>query len=263
MRILPICSSSKGNSAFIGEKNCGIVIDIGCSYKAFVGGLEKAGSSIEAVKAVLITHEHIDHVRGLLQLTKRTDIPVYTSRLTLEYIINNGLAASGARLRTLDRLSEIPADINAKFFRTSHDSVESVGYTLDFGSRKIGFCTDLGIVTDEVKKSIIGCDAVVLESNYDISMLAANPRYPATLKKRISGNFGHLSNNMSGCFAAELIKSGATQILLAHLSQENNTPEKAYSSVCNCLSVEGIRNNMDCIISVAPVMNTDGKYIAL
>lgn len=263
MRIVPICSSSKGNSTFIGEKSRGIVIDVGCSCKALCNGLALAGTDVASVKAILITHEHTDHVNGLAQVTKRFNIPVYAPPLTLEYIISHRLVSSTAELHTIDELYSVPIDAEITAFETPHDSAESVGYVLDFGGRKIGFCTDLGAVTETVRSSVLGCEAVVLESNYDISMLSANPHYPPTLKRRIAGDHGHLSNIASGEFASELVKSGTKHFILGHLSQENNTPSTAYNSVSARLSADGIKSGADYLMTVAPVMNTDGSFIAL
>ena len=262
MRIVPLCSSSKGNCTFIGEKDNGILIDIGCSYKAFCDGLALTGSDISAVKAVLITHEHVDHINGLLQLTKRTRIPVYASEKTLEHLILHNLVTSTADLHTTDELSDIPCDYAVEAFHTPHDSAESVGYTIDAASRKIGFCTDLGHVTDEVRGNLLGCRTVFLEANYELNLLSVNPHYPMYLKKRISGDYGHLSNKASGDFCCELVKKGATSIILGHLSQENNTPDIARSGVAERLAADGIGAG-DCLLEVAPVKNTTGQFVAV
>lgn len=262
MRIVPLCSSSKGNCTFIGEKDNGILIDIGCSYKAFCEGLALSGSDVSAVKAVLITHEHVDHINGLLQLTRRTQIPVYAGEKTLEHLILHNLVASTANLHTVKELAHIPVDYGVNVFHTPHDSVESVGYTIDTASQKIGFCTDLGHVTEEVNENLLGCRTVFLEANYELNLLSANPHYPMYLKKRISGDYGHLSNAASGDFCCRLIKSGTTSIVLGHLSQENNTPDIARSGVAQRLAADGIGAG-DCLLEVAPVKNTTGQFVAL
>ena len=262
MRIVPLCSSSKGNCTFIGEKDSGILIDVGCSYKAFCDALVLSGSDVSAVRAVLITHEHVDHINGLLQLTKRTQIPVYASEKTLEHLILHNLVASTANLHTVTELADVPADYGIKAFHTPHDSAESVGYTIDAASQKIGFCTDLGHVTDEVRENLLGCRTVFLEANYELNLLFVNPHYPMYLKKRISGDYGHLSNAASGDFCCELIKNGATTIILGHLSQENNTPDIARSGVAQRLAAGGI-GARDCLLEVAPVKNATGQFVAV
>ena len=262
MRIIPICSSSKGNCTFIGEKDSGILVDAGCSFKALGEGLALCGSGLSAVKAVVITHEHTDHVNGLLQLTKRTQIPVYASEKTLEHLIIHNLTSSTADLHSIEELADIPCDYGISAFHTPHDSVESVGYTIDASGGKIGFCTDLGHVTQEVRENLIGCRTVFLEANYEFSLLSANPHYPMYLKKRISGDNGHLSNSASGDFCCELVKNGTTAVILGHLSQENNTPDTARTAVSRRLAQEGIGTG-DCLLDVAPVKNITGQFMAL
>lgn len=262
MKLLSICSSSKGNSTYIGTKEKGIAIDVGCSYKAFCTGLSLIDASIASVKAVLITHEHIDHVKGLLTLTKKTQIPIYADELTLSYLIKNQLVTSTANLHTLDELKGIDFDAEIKSFPTPHDAVSSVGYTFDFGKTKLGFCTDLGYVTEEVEKNLTGCRTVFVEANYQPEMLRSNPHYPPYLKQRIAGKNGHLSNSDSAEFCGRLIKSSTISFILGHLSQENNTPETAFNAVKKRLTDLGAEFEKDYMLSVAPVSNTDGDYIS-
>lgn len=262
MKLLPICSSSKGNSTYIGTNEKGIAIDVGCSYKAFCAGLSLIGADISSVKAVLITHEHSDHIKGLLTLTKKTHIPIYAPEPTLSYIIKNRLVSSTANLHTLEELDNIPLDVKIKSFNTPHDSVSSVGYTFDFGKTRLGFCTDLGYVSDKAEKSLLGCRTVFVEANYQPEMLRTNTKYPPYLKKRISGKFGHLSNNDSGTFCQYLVKNGTVNITLGHLSQENNTPEIAFNAVTQCLASSGAKQEKDYILNVAPVVNEKGQYVS-
>lgn len=262
MKILPICSSSKGNSTYIGTREQGIAIDVGCSFKAFCTGLALIDADISSVKAVLITHEHIDHVKGLLTLTKKTQIPIYAAEPTLSYLIKNQLVISTANLHTLDELKAIGFDAEIKSFPTPHDAASSVGYAFDFGKTKLGFCTDLGHITGEVEKNLTGCRTVFLESNYQPEMLRSNTKYPYYLKQRISGNNGHLSNNDSTEFCEKLVKNGTVSITLGHLSQENNTPETAFNAVKNRLTDSGAEYEKDYMLNVAPVTNTEGDYIS-
>lgn len=263
MKIIPVCSSSKGNSTFIGDNKNGILIDIGCSFRSLKEILKSTDTPLESIRAVLITHEHCDHVGGLLQLTKHTDIPVYASPQTLEHLLTHGLVDSAAELHCVDELECVDYGIGLKAFRTPHDSVESVGYTLTYSSGKIGFCTDLGNVTDEVRANLLGCQTVFLESNYDLALLNSNRNYPMYLKKRIASDIGHLSNSASSTFCCELVKSGTRQIILGHLSQENNTPQIAYNANSDRLSAEGISVRRDYLLDIAPVLNTDASAIAV
>ncbi|MCH5325423.1 MAG: MBL fold metallo-hydrolase [Eubacterium sp.] len=261
-RLVPLCSSSKGNSIFVGDVQGGVLVDVGCSFKALKTSLELCGIPFEAIKAVVVTHEHIDHVKGLFQLTKHTDLPVYASRGTAEQLIAEELVYDNGRLFDCSELVNAPTDIEIKYFHTPHDSAESVGYTLEWGEHKVACCTDLGRVTDEVRANLIGCDAVYIEANYELAMLRGNPRYPYPLKQRIASDRGHLANADCGQFCKELVSGGTKRLVLGHLSQENNTPLTAYGAVSDALAAGGIKCGIDYTLNVAPV-NTDGRYIIL
>lgn len=262
MKLLSICSSSKGNSTYIGTRETGIAIDMGCSYKAFCEGLSAIGADINSVKAILVTHEHTDHIKGLLTLTKRTNIPIYAKEPTLDYLLKHGHITSTANLRSTKELREIDFDGEISCFPTPHDVEASVGYLFDFGAQKLGFATDLGHITDDVRKHLSGCRTVFIEANYQPERLKSNPNYPAYLKARISSGSGHLSNPDSAEFCVELVKKGTVNIVLGHLSQENNTPELAYITVKNRLLAEGLETERDFTLNVAPVHNKTGEYIS-
>ncbi|MCM1299887.1 MAG: MBL fold metallo-hydrolase [Firmicutes bacterium] len=263
MKLLPICSSSKGNSTYIGSRDSGIAIDVGCSFKAFCTGLSAIGADIASVKAIVVTHEHIDHVKGLLTLTKHTNIPVYATEPTLDYLLMNRLVSSTANLHTQNELSEIEFDGEISCFPTPHDAAASVGYTVDLGRSKLGFCTDAGHVTEIMEKNLCGCRTVFIEANYQPEMLRNNPHYPPYLKQRISGDSGHLSNPDSADFCGRLVKSGTVNLILGHLSQENNAPHIAFNCVKDHLEGLGIKFEEDFTLNVAKPLNTEGEYIGM
>lgn len=260
--IAPLCSSSKGNSIFVGNKSEGVLIDVGCSFRNIKSCLDACEINFESIKAIVITHEHSDHIKALSQFTKHSKIPVYASHGTMDYLIANNEIASTANLFPIEDLPNAPLDMEITAFKTPHDSAESVGYTIQTKQMKIGCCTDLGIVTDEVERNLLGCNAVLLEANYESQMLTENKHYPLYLKKRIASSNGHLSNYDSSDFAVRLVQAGATRIILGHLSQENNTPQIAEQRAISKLSQFGMTKNIDFTLDVAPVMTT-GKYIAL
>lgn len=261
MKLLPICSSSKGNSTYIGTKEKGIAIDVGCSFKAFCGGLSLIGADISSVKAILVTHDHSDHIKGLLTLTKHTHIPIYAAAPTLNFLVRNGFVASTADLHSIDNLKEIGFDAEISCFPTPHDALASVGYRFDFGNQKLGFATDLGTITSEVRENLLGCRTVFIEANYQPERLRNNPMYPAYLKKRIASERGHLSNPDSAEFCSELVKNGTVSLVLGHLSQENNTPEIAFDTVRRRLTADGAEREKDYMLKVAPVSNVNGDHI--
>ena len=263
-RIFPICSSSSGNCTFIGTRGHGILVDAGCSFRAMKSSLELIETSMNQIEAIFITHEHIDHVKGLFQLTKHTKIPVFASPGTIAQLRRTVHEVIPEEVRIYDVIHEPyqSADFEVKAFHTPHDTPESVGFTVNFGGKRIAVCTDLGKITAEVEESLLGCEAVLLESNYDPAMLAKNLNYPADLKRRIAGEKGHLSNNAAADFSAKLLESGTTKLILGHLSRENNTPATAEKCFTDYLSTKGARRGRDYILEVAPVM-TQGRYIAV
>lgn len=263
MKLLPICSSSKGNSCYIGSRSSGILIDVGCSYRALCSGLAAMDTDIGAVKAVLVTHSHIDHVKGLLTMTKKTNIPIYATQATLDYLLHNSLVMGSADLHNIEELSQVQFEGGIKAFPTPHDCAGSVGYVMDFGGEKLGYCTDLGEVTAEVRENLLSCRTVFLEANYEPDLLRSNPHYPPYLKQRIASDHGHLSNPASAEFCSELVKSGTVSLVLGHLSQENNTPDTAFGRVSKRLAADGAQYERDYMLKIAPVSNAAGEYIVL
>lgn len=263
-RIFPICSSSSGNATFIGTRGHGILVDAGCSFRALKNSLELIDTAMNQIEALFITHEHIDHIKGLLQFTKQTKIPVFASPGTIAQLRTSVKDVIPEEVRLYDIIHEPyeSADFTVRAFHTPHDTPESVGYRIEHAGKRIAVCTDLGKITSEVEDSLLGCDAVLLESNYDPAMLAKNLGYPADLKRRIAGDKGHLSNNAAAEFAGKLIESGTTHLVLGHLSRENNTPSTAERCVEEYLRTRGLRRESDYTLDVAPVM-TQGRYIAI
>lgn len=262
MRIVSLYSSSKANSTYIENNGEGILVDVGCSFKALRDALANINRTITDVKAIFITHEHSDHIAGIFQLTKNTDIPIYASEGTLNEMISAGKVFTSANLHTINEISSAPINLTPKAFHTPHDSAESVGYTFTANETKIAVCTDVGHITSEVRENLLGSRFVLLESNYDPKMLTKNVKYPPYLKERIRSDHGHLSNSDCGDFSRELIKSGTTSLLLGHLSQENNTPGLAYNNIISALSDDGARLNRDYLLEVAEVQGT-GKMVVV
>lgn len=256
-RIYPLFSSSKGNCTYIGSKTEGILIDDGVSYSRLKKALEVNGLSPNCIKAVFVTHEHSDHVKGLAMLTKKHRLTVYAQSYTLDILCSNGCI--NGDYEEMKDSAEV-CGMTVSCFSTMHDTKESCGYRITFEDGKsCAVCTDLGKVTDVVSDALMGTDAVLLEANYDVEMLRNGP-YPYYLKTRILSNNGHLSNLDSGKFAAKLVENGTTKLILGHLSQDNNTPETALSTVEKQLLP--FRRNEDYMLSAAPV-ETEGFFVAI
>lgn len=258
-KIYPLFSSSSGNSHFIGSRDGGILIDAGASCTRLVQALGCNDIPPEAVRAVFITHDHTDHISGLRVFLKSFKPKVYASPGTLRFLEENGHIPAGCAAEAI----EGSAETNGFFvtaFKTPHDAVDSVGYKIHTPDGKsLCVCTDLGKITPTVHDCLKYCDLVLLESNYDETMLR-NGKYPFILKKRIASEIGHLSNSDSAKEVRELISLGTTRIILGHLSRENNTPRIAENTLLRELSGEYVKNR-DFLLTIAPVQ-TGGLGVA-
>lgn len=231
-----LASGSSGNCTYVRCGESEFLIDAGISRREIMKKLASLGTSLDRICAVFITHEHSDHIKGVEMLSKYDRIPLYGAKLTLNF-----MKKVDPRLFHYLREGDFVTlgDVTVTPFPTLHDSLASFGYTVDYKGQRFGYCTDLGRPTEAVTDSLCGCRAVILEANYDDEMLRYGD-YPPFLKSRIAGSYGHLSNSVSGKFAAFLAKSGTERILLAHLSKENNTPDKAFAAVSKRLKEESL-----------------------
>lgn len=260
-RFCSLFSSSKGNATYIGSAQSGILIDVGISYRRLLQALSLCGIEPEAIKGVFITHEHIDHIRGLAQLTKQRKLPVFASTGTLERLIATQSVHIDSKLYEMRGNPACIADMQVNAFATPHDCAESVGYTVHTADgHKLSVCTDLGEVTPCVEEHLRGSELVLLEANYDEAMLRANRLYPYPLKQRIASKHGHLSNPDSAAHLRKMVGEGTTRLVLGHLSEENNRPELAARQVVETLI--GMECGRDYTLDVAPVA-TVGKMIVL
>lgn len=231
-------SSSGGNCVYVRNKNSEYLIDAGVSARCIERSLNSMGSSLGNIKAIFITHEHSDHVKGLETISKYHGIPVYAPSLCCTPLRKSPYVAP--YVTPLE--NDVPVKVeDAVFtpFKTPHDSASSCGYVVELGNQKIGLATDMGYITKKTAEYLTGCVGVIIESNHDVEMLKNGP-YPYQLKQRILGNYGHLSNESCASFLPYLVKNGTRYIVLAHLSAENNTPETAYDEAVTMLEANGI-----------------------
>ena len=248
-------SGSRGNSTFIGTEKTRILVDAGLSARKTAARLAEIGESVEAIDAICVTHEHIDHIGGVRVLHKKYGIPVYANGGTMD-----GVRASmkGVELRscqfTTGSAFEI-GDIQMEPFPLSHDAYEPVGFIFRNGGITIGLATDMGIVTHLLREKLRTCNVVVIESNHDEAMVHEAPR-PWSLKQRILSNQGHLSNRASAELIAEIANEGLTHLFLAHLSSDCNSPSHARREFETVLSAAGHNHIMvrltaaDCVSDV-------------
>ena len=233
-KICCLYSGSRGNSAYINAGGARILIDAGKSAKALCSALKDIDVDIDSIDAIFVTHEHRDHVSALQNLSHKHNIPIYILLSSAEvfYGLKDEKLCNNLMLQMKATFSVNIKGLKISSIRTSHDSRASVGYRMDFSeddkNYSIGYVTDTGIVTDEMREMMQGCYAVVLESNHDVEMLKNGP-YPPELKQRIGSRHGHLSNKDAAAFVSELCGSGTKYVMLAHLSEENNLPEIAFN----------------------------------
>lgn len=254
-KLCPLFSGSTGNSVYIGHKGEGILIDAGRSAKQLENSLFNNDIDVKSIKAVFITHEHNDHVSGLRVFASRYKIKVYASKGTILSLLEKGIINNSFPYEIIDEKGVDIGSMQVNSFPTSHDCCEGVGYSVDFSDgTRAAVCTDLGFISSEVKKAIVGSKALVIESNYDTDMLK-NGEYPYYLKRRILSEKGHLSNDKCAQILPELVENGLTRIILSHLSLENNTPNLAFSSNKRVLEKQGMVLDRDFTLNVAPQVN--------
>lgn len=249
--IYPLCSSSKGNATFVGNANNGILIDAGLSLRQLVRQLSLREIELSAIRAIFITHEHSDHIKGLFMIAKELQVPIYTARETAEYLISHDQIPPRSIVHEICRKTALINGIQVSAFTTPHDCAHSLGFKVTLENGKTAcICTDLGHMTEEVFGNLSGSDFVLLESNYDQEMLENGP-YPRFLKQRIFSNNGHLSNDDCADTLMKLFNLGTCKFVLGHLSEHNNSPEIAFKTSLAQLIKTGATLNEDYILTAA------------
>ena len=249
MQIINLYSGSRGNATLICAGGENILIDAGRSARALCTALSAVGRSVEEISAIFLTHEHSDHTAALEVLLLRHAIPVHvTAPSAPRLLVHESIAACAVVHPPLYEVAL--GGLRVRSFLTPHDSAACVGYRLSAEGSEIGYATDVGHISDSVREGLWGCSAVVLECNHDPDMLRWG-RYPADLKRRIASRNGHLSGPDCAAFAAELIESGTSALMLAHLSEENNTPDTAYAELTAAIGHRLCENGGDVELVIA------------
>lgn len=257
MHFTTLASGSSGNAILIGENNRHLLVDCGISGKSLLHNLAQLNLSCSKIEGIVVTHEHIDHIRGVGILARKLKIPIYATSGLWEVMSDSlGKLAEDQKIEVEESFS--CAGLDVLLYPTSHDSRESYGLKVLRPKQKnrkdlaLGIATDSGIITEEMHRHLQGCDALVVEANYDDERLQNGP-YPAYLKRRIRGKYGHLENRQVAEGLLEWIKENTQRVVLAHLSQENNTPEIALSTVVNILrESQKAHEYSDVLVHVAP-----------
>jgi phosphoribosyl 1,2-cyclic phosphodiesterase len=230
MHCTTLASGSKGNCFFIEGESGALLIDAGLSAKETLQRIDAAGLDAGLIRAVLVTHEHGDHIRGLDVLIRKLNIPAYATEGTLRDFLNHRRTSEKAVDCRVCRQDEkfLVEDFSIEPFATSHDAAEPCGFVIRENGMVIGYCTDTGILTPPMLERLRRCDGIVLESNHCPDMLINGP-YPESLKRRIRSKRGHLSNPAAAAGLQTLGKD-VPKVILAHLSETNNTPGKVNAS---------------------------------
>jgi len=233
MRFASLGSGSDGNGLVVEAAGTCVLVDCGFGVKDTVWRLARLGLEPSSITAILVTHEHGDHICGVPAFAARYEIPVWATFGTLAEV---SIRFEGmTRVYGFDSHDHFAIDaLEVRPFAVPHDAREPVQYVISDGAHRLGVLTDIGVSTAHVEASLSGCDALVLECNHDLEMLARGD-YPFQLKQRIAGRFGHLHNEAAAALLARLDTSHLAHIIAAHLSRENNTPELARNALCSAL----------------------------
>jgi len=236
MRFALLGSGSEGNALVVQVGDTRVMMDCGFSLSETVARLARLEIAPETLTAIVVTHEHGDHIGGVVRLAKKFSLPVFLTHGTLR-----------ARYAAFAKLSDVTeinphlsfdiGEVQVQPYPVPHDASEPVQYVFSNGVKRLGVLTDVGCVTPHIETTLNGCDALVLECNHDADMLA-NGEYPYHLKQRVAGRYGHLNNHDAAAFLARLDSSKLQHIVAAHLSHKNNTRALAVSALSRALSCE-------------------------
>lgn len=241
LKFCSLYSGSSGNSLFLDSNNTKLLIDCGTSLKKICSALDSIDSSIEEIDAILVTHEHSDHVQSLGLISKKYNIPVYANFETWNAMQKQKEKIDSTNINFFENDTDFNLnELTIHPFSTPHDAANSCGFNIHNGKKKISIATDLGHINDDIIEKLEKSSFILLESNYEPEILKVS-RYPFALKQRISGPNGHLSNATAGKTVSNLIGKDLKEVMLGHLSRENNIPELAYQTVVN----ELIDHNID------------------
>lgn len=234
-----LASGSDGNCIVVQSEDSALMIDAGLSGRCIAGLMDKCGICPEHLQAILVSHEHVDHVRGVGVLSRRFKVPVFGNHATLQ------ASRLGQTETSVFKTGETfdCGPFTVKSMATSHDAIDPVTYCISMDGKRVLVATDTGRMTDPIEEELAGADLAVIESNYDPHMLETGP-YPPYLKRRIDGDFGHLSNVACGQALQRTMGNGR-KVFLAHLSRNNNDPDTARDTVARITGVR--RMNIDCL----------------
>ncbi len=232
MEFCALASGSSGNCIYVGHEGSKLLVDAGISCKKISEGLESIGMSPESTDAILITHDHCDHIQGAAIFARKYNVPVYGTALTLEFISKNARCAPPQSLMRpiVAGTGFDVGSIHVNPFAISHDALDPVSYALEAGGKKIGFATDLGVYDEHIIDVLYDSDALYIEANHDVNMLMLGS-YAYSTKLRINSPLGHLSNEDCAALITKTRTEKLKNVVLGHISKENNLEELAFETV--------------------------------
>ncbi len=251
MKVCTLASSSKGNSIAVFSDETKVLIDVGINLAELELKLKALNITASEINAILITHEHSDHIKSLSQFIKKYKTPTYVHNTTLASVIKKmGKIDLNLLIPFYDE-SFYVGEFKITSFDLPHDASKCVGFNIEKADKKISIATDFGHTTSNIIQNLYNSRLVILESNHDEKLLLANPKYSDLLKNRILGKYGHLSNNTAAKVICDLSQNNVKQVVLAHLSEENNSPELAYKTVVEYLKAINVTVGENIFVDVA------------
>lgn len=233
MRFACLGSGSEGNALVVEAGACRVLLDCGFSIKETVTRLARLGLSPTDLKGIVVTHEHSDHIGGVTRFANKFDLPVWLTHGSLAYLSN--LDQTPLNTHVIDSHAAFAVgDLCIEPFPVPHDAREPIQFVFSDGQHRLGVLTDTGMITPHIAQMLSGCDALVLECNHDAAMLANGP-YPASLKQRVGGRFGHLDNQAAAGLLRSIDTKQLRHVVAAHLSQKNNLPALAREALAGAL----------------------------
>lgn len=236
IRFAMLGSGSKGNGTLVEAGGARVLVDCGFAVREVEWRAERLGFDLASLDAILVTHEHGDHLGGVARLARAYGLPVHLTRGS--YAGWHDKEVADVRFITPHEAFHIGA-LTVRPFPVPHDAKEPCHFVFEFGGRKLGVVSDLGAITQHVRYVLSDCDALLLEANHDVGMLARGP-YPPRLKQRVGGGLGHLSNEQAAGLIRVVQKTRLQHLVLTHLSEQNNTPELARGAICEALEDDPI-----------------------
>lgn len=246
VKIFPLYSGSGGNCTLVQSDNANLLVDVGLGCRATLSALKMYNLSLSDITAIVVTHEHSDHIGGISSFVSHSPVPVYAPVAIADLVAKR---ATYCDVSGIADATEI-ADLRIERYECSHDAAACYGYRFSDGTNSVATVTDTGCVTTGLVDFLAPCDRIQLESNHDVDMLKSGP-YPYPLKRRILSDFGHLSNDQATQVLSDLVGSNVKSVILAHLSEHNNTAELAFNNVVNMYADKGLVEGRDISVYVA------------